>query len=123
MRIAPSVTASASEENFSLFGLTAKQVEGSRGWYNPRWHYENEPEARAALDLIAAIISAETNPASSRPGPSTAGGIVCRPTSVDTQGGPEPCRVRQVLQRPHRCRIREGSLAGRALHYVNIQMP
>ena len=26
---------------------------GSRGWYNPRWHYENEPETRAALDLIA----------------------------------------------------------------------
>jgi hypothetical protein len=24
----------------------------SRGWYNPRWHYENKPETRAALDLI-----------------------------------------------------------------------
>jgi starch phosphorylase len=43
----------AGEENFFLFGLTADQVEGSRGWYNPRWHYENEPETRAALDLIA----------------------------------------------------------------------
>jgi starch phosphorylase len=43
----------AGEENFFLFGLTAEQVAGSRGWYNPRWHYENEPEARAALDLIA----------------------------------------------------------------------
>jgi starch phosphorylase len=43
----------AGEENFFLFGLTAEQVEGSRGWYNPRWHYENEPETRAALDLIA----------------------------------------------------------------------
>jgi starch phosphorylase len=43
----------AGEENFFLFGLTAEQVEGSRGWYNPRWHYENEPEIRAALDLIA----------------------------------------------------------------------
>ncbi len=53
MRIALSVTASAGEENFFLFGLTAEQVEGSRGWYNPRWHYENEPETRAALDLIA----------------------------------------------------------------------
>jgi starch phosphorylase len=27
-------------------------VAESRGWYNPRWHYENEPETRAALDLI-----------------------------------------------------------------------
>ena len=43
----------AGEENFFLFGLTAEQVEASRSWYNPRWHYENEPETRAALDLIA----------------------------------------------------------------------
>ncbi len=42
----------AGEENFSLFGLTAQQVADSRSWYNPRWHYENEPETRAALDLI-----------------------------------------------------------------------
>jgi starch phosphorylase len=40
------------EENFFLFGLTAEQVTGSRGWYNPQWHYDNEPETRAALDLI-----------------------------------------------------------------------
>jgi len=42
----------AGEENFFLFGLTAEQVAGSRGWYNPRWHYEHESETRAALDLI-----------------------------------------------------------------------
>jgi glycogen phosphorylase len=42
----------AGEENFFLFGLTAKQVADSRGWYNPYWHYENDPETRAALDLI-----------------------------------------------------------------------
>ncbi len=42
----------AGEDNFFLFGLTADQVEGSRGWYSPRWHYDNEPETRAALDLI-----------------------------------------------------------------------
>ncbi len=42
----------AGEENFFLFGLTAEEVAGSRGWYNPFWHYENEPETRAALDLI-----------------------------------------------------------------------
>jgi glycogen phosphorylase len=43
----------AGEENFFLFGLTADQVEGSRSWYNPHWHYDNEPETRAALDLIS----------------------------------------------------------------------
>jgi starch phosphorylase len=43
----------AGEENFFLFGLTAEQVATSRSWYNPRWHYDNEPETRAALDLIA----------------------------------------------------------------------
>ena len=42
----------AGEENFFLFGLTADQVTGSRGWYSPWWHYENEPETRKALDLI-----------------------------------------------------------------------
>jgi starch phosphorylase len=42
----------AGEENFFMFGLTAEQVASSRAWYNPHWHYENEPETRAALDLI-----------------------------------------------------------------------
>src|SRR5579872_1606170 len=42
----------AGEENMFLFGLTVEQVENSRAWYNPHWHYENEPETRAALDLI-----------------------------------------------------------------------
>jgi starch phosphorylase len=42
----------AGEDNFFLFGLTADQVAGSRGWYQAQWHYDNEPETRAALDLI-----------------------------------------------------------------------
>jgi starch phosphorylase len=42
----------AGEENLFLFGLTAEQAQNSRGWYSPRWHYENEPETREALDLI-----------------------------------------------------------------------
>ncbi len=46
------MAAEAGEENFFLFGLTAEQVISSRGWYNPRWHYEHEPETRQALDLI-----------------------------------------------------------------------
>ncbi|HEY7518446.1 MAG TPA: glycogen/starch/alpha-glucan phosphorylase [Methylomirabilota bacterium] len=44
----------AGEDNFFLFGLTADQVAGSRGWYSPQWHYEHEAETRAALDLIFA---------------------------------------------------------------------
>jgi len=40
------------EENFFLFGLSAEEVVNSRGWYKPQWHYENDAETRAALDLI-----------------------------------------------------------------------
>src|ERR1700723_1063117 len=43
----------AGEENFFLFGLTVEQVENSRSWYSPHWHYEHEPETRAAIDLIS----------------------------------------------------------------------
>src|SRR5262245_19050718 len=48
------------EENFFLFGLTAQQVVDSRSWYSPYWHYEHEPETRAALDLL---MSDELGPA------------------------------------------------------------
>ena len=52
----------AGEENFFLFGLTAQQVADSRGWYNPHWHYENEPETRDALDLIASDYFSRNEP-------------------------------------------------------------
>jgi starch phosphorylase len=42
----------AGPENLFLFGLTADQVANSRAWYNPQWHYDHEPETKAALDLI-----------------------------------------------------------------------
>ena len=42
----------AGEENFFLFGLTAEQVTSSRPWYQPMWHYWNEPEVRRALDFV-----------------------------------------------------------------------
>jgi starch phosphorylase len=42
----------AGEENFFLFGLTAKEVADSRSSYKPQWYYDNDPETRAALDLI-----------------------------------------------------------------------
>jgi starch phosphorylase len=40
------------DDNIFLFGLTAQQVADSRGWYDPVWHYMNEPETHEALDLI-----------------------------------------------------------------------
>lgn len=42
----------AGEENFFLFGLSAQEVADSADWYDPRRHYEQEPETREALDLI-----------------------------------------------------------------------
>jgi starch phosphorylase len=42
----------AGEHTMFLFGLTAEQVAGSRSWYDPLWHYKNDPEIRGALDLI-----------------------------------------------------------------------
>ena len=46
------MAAAAGEENFFLFGLSAEEVANSRGQYNPQWHYDNDAETRAALDLI-----------------------------------------------------------------------
>ena len=40
------------EENIFLFGLTADEVASSSSWYNPYWHYDHEPETRAAIDLL-----------------------------------------------------------------------
>jgi starch phosphorylase len=57
----------AGEENFFLFGLTAQQVADSRGWYNPYWHYENEPETRQALDLIASDFFSQNERGAFRP--------------------------------------------------------
>jgi starch phosphorylase len=42
----------AGKENLFLFGLTVDQVQSSQAWYDPHWHYEHEPQTRAALDLI-----------------------------------------------------------------------
>jgi starch phosphorylase len=44
----------AGDANFFLFGLSAQQVAGIRSWYDPRWHYDHEPETRLALDQIRA---------------------------------------------------------------------
>jgi glycogen phosphorylase len=56
------MAAAAGEENFFLFGLSAAEVANSRGWYNPQWHYDNQPETRAALDLIASGHFSQSEP-------------------------------------------------------------
>jgi len=48
------MAAAAGEEHFFLFGLNAQEVADSRGKYDPQWHYDHDPETRAALDLVAA---------------------------------------------------------------------
>jgi len=57
----------AGEENLFLFGLTADEVAGSRGWYSPRWHYDHEEETRAALDLIFSDHFSRHDPGVSEP--------------------------------------------------------
>ena len=128
----------AGEENLFLFGLTAEQVAASRGWYNPQWHYENEPETRAALDLIFSdhfsrnepgifdplrdmlltqrrLLHAPGGPDVLRPGARTAGDLVCRPGCVGAQGHLECGQLRKILQRPHDRRIRRRDLEGGAM--------
>lgn len=52
----------AGEENFFLFGLTTEQVSNTISWYNPYWHYENEPEIREALDMIQSNALSQNEP-------------------------------------------------------------
>jgi glycogen phosphorylase len=61
------MAAQAGEENFFLFGLTARQVAESRGWYRPQWHYENDAEVRAALDAIRSDAFSADEPGIFRP--------------------------------------------------------
>jgi len=57
----------AGKENLFLFGLTVEQVQGSQSWYNPHWHYEHEPETKAALDLIFSDYFSRNEPGTFEP--------------------------------------------------------
>ena len=129
----------AGEENFFLFGLTAQQVAGSRGWYNPRWHYDHEPETRAALDLIFSDHFSRYEPGVFEPLRDTLlthgdhymhladlrvlsrGGRAARSRSTrDPEAWARKAILniagfREVLERPHHRRVRRGDLARAAL--------
>ena len=114
----------AGEENFFLFGLTAEQVADSRGWYNPHWHYDHEPETRAALDLIFSDHFSRNEPGVFEPMRDallTHGDyymhladlksylaadqrlveLYRRSARLGAQGDPQYCEFREVLERPH----------------------
>lgn len=40
------------EENAFIFGLGIKEVEETRGFYQPGWHYDNEPLVKDVMDMI-----------------------------------------------------------------------
>ena len=128
----------AGEENFFLFGLTAAQVADSRGWYRPQWHYDEEPETRAALDLIFSdhfsggepgifaplrdalldagrILHAPGGPRIVPRGGPAAGRPVRGSGRLGAQGHPERGKVGKVLQRPDHRRVRVRDLEREAV--------
>jgi len=56
------------DENFFLFGLTAREVENlRRGDYSPRRYYESDPELRQTLDLLSSGTFSRGDPGMFRP--------------------------------------------------------
>jgi starch phosphorylase len=97
----------AGEENFFLFGLTAEQVAGSRGWYSPQWR-SFQPRGAWPLCPAARCPSQERRPLHasgrslrlSRCGPAALR-TLCQSRRVAAQGHSQYCGIGQVLQRPH----------------------
>ena len=127
----------AGEENFFLFGLTAEQVRDSRGWYDPRWHYENEPETRRALDLIRSGAFDRGEPGVFGPicdallthgdyymhladlsayvaDPGAVGRLYRAARRLGAPGDRQRGPLRQVLQRPHDRGVRGATSGGRS---------
>ena len=136
----------AGEENFFLFGLTAEQVAESRGWYNPHWHYDHEPETRAALDLIFSDHFSRNEPGifdALRDALLTNGDyymhladlksyldadqrlleLYAEPGGMGAQGDLECGAFGKVFERPHHRRIRRRYLGGEAMSGAVSQQP
>jgi len=134
----------AGEDNFFLFGLTAEQVAGSRGWYSPWWQYDNQPEVRAALDLMfsdhfshgeAGVFAplrdalltqgdhymhlADLAPYLEPDGRLRA--LYADRDALGAQGHPQRGRIRKVLERPHHCGVRGGHLARQRVSRVVVE--
>ena len=128
----------AGEENFFLFGLTAEQVAGSRSWYSPHWHYDNEPETRAVLDLIFSDRFSRSEPGIFEPLRHTlltSGDhymhladlasyldadrrlleLYADPDGWARRVDPERARAPEVLERPNHSRICRGDLGRQAM--------
>ena len=128
----------AGEDNFFLFGLTAQQVADSRGWYDPHWHYEHEPETRAALDLIFSNHFSRHEPGMFEPLRDTLlthgdyymhladltsylevdrrlVELYSEPGRMDTQSHPQCGRLRKVFERPHNRPVCDRDLEREAL--------
>ena len=131
----------AGEENFFLFGLTAEQVAASRGWYNPHWHYENEPETREALDLIFSDHFSRNEPGVFNPlrdvlltrgdfymhladltsyleADRRLTALYADPDAWTQKGHSECGELREILQRPHDRRVRGRHLERKAMSGV-----
>ena len=128
----------AGEENFFLFGLTAEQVAGSRGWYRPALALRPRagnargagpdllrplqpqraghlrPAARCAADAGDHYMHLADLELLPRGGPAP-GAAVCRPEGLGAQGDPERGGLGQVLQRPHHRRVRGRDLGCQAV--------
>ena len=120
----------AGEENFFLFGLTAEQVASQPPFVQSCvGTIENEPETRAALDLISSdhfsrhepgiftplldtllekwrLLHASGRPASVLGNRQPTYQLVCRPRCLDSQGHFERGQFGKILQRSHHRRIR-----------------
>ena len=55
------------DDNIFIFGLTAEEVEASRGNYNPYYFYESDDEIRQAIDLIRNDFFSLTEPGIFKP--------------------------------------------------------
>ncbi|MBA4371684.1 MAG: glycogen phosphorylase [Thermodesulfovibrio sp.] len=56
------------EENIFIFGNTAEEIEAlQKKGYDPRYYYENNPELKLAIDMIANGFFSRTNPHIFRP--------------------------------------------------------
>ena len=128
----------AGEENFFLFGLTAEQVADSRGWYNPHWHYDHEPETRAALDLIFSNYFSRNEPGVFEPLRDTLlthgdfymhladlksylaadqrlVDLYRRSAGLGAYGDPQYCKFGRILERPHDRAVCVGHLGRQAM--------